>query len=338
MRCRIIDYLRLMRISGAIGMVFPPIFGAFSVNNHSLSVIAPLSLIGLLSGIYGFMLNDYIDVDIDKQCPELSQRALVKGIISKKAAMFIIISCFFSAYALLFIFFYSHNIYFYTGLICLIIADILAGIYNIRGKKFIGSDFLLALGQSLYLLFGTFMAITTWSSINSLTWMLCILIFLQLLYNNAVVGGLKDAYHDNLMKVRNIALVSGVTITKKKQIIVPTGFRVFGISLRVLSIGLIFVPLIFNTVAYTFPQIIALILLSCLLLYTCVLMLFITQFDRTKLRKLIMIQLFIWYTLIPIMLVSEIGWLYALLLLVVPTLWYILFSLIIGHKIFSPEI
>lgn len=337
MRHRIIDYLRLMRIPGAIGMVFPLIFGAISVNNFSLSVIGPLSLIGLLSGIYGFMLNDYIDVDIDKQCPELAQRALVRGIISKKVAKFIIISCFLSAYALLFIFFFRHNIYFYTGLVCLIIADILAGIYNIRGKKLIGSDFLLALGQSLYFLFGAFMAITTWS-INLCTWMLFILIFLQLLYNNAVIGGLKDAYHDNLMKVRNIALASGVTITKKKQIIIPTGFKAFGIDLRALSIGLIFVPLIYDTIVYTFPQIIALVILSCLLLYTCVHMLFNTLFDRTRLRKLIMIQLFIWYTIIPIMLVSIIGWLYGVLLLVVPTLWYIFFSLIIGQKIFAPEI
>jgi len=327
-----------MRINGAIGMVFPPLFGVISVNNFSLSVIGPLSLIGLVSGIYGFMLNDYMDVDIDRQCPELSQRALVKGTISKKVAKFIIISCFFSAYAMLFIFFYRHNIYFYIGLTCLIMADILAGIYNTRGKRIIGSDFLLALGQALYLLFGAFLVIKTWSSINSLTWTLCILFFLQMLYNNAVVGGLKDAYHDNLMKVRNIALASGVTITKKKQIFVPKGFRAFGIGLRMLSIGLIFVPLIFNTIAYASSQIIALIILSGLLIYTCVHMLFTTRFDRIKLRKNIMFQLFIWYALILIVLVSIIGWLYAVLLLLFPTLWYILFSLIIDRKVLSPDI
>ena len=96
-----------MRIQLLGGMPLPLIFAAISVNNYSFSTIAPLIIIGILSGIYAFVLNDYYDVEVDKLSKDLSNRALVKGTISKKTAIIIAISCFKGAYLTVFLFFFK---------------------------------------------------------------------------------------------------------------------------------------------------------------------------------------------------------------------------------------
>ena len=334
---RILEYLRLMRLPGAIGVALPPIFGAISVNHYPLSIIAPLFLMGILSGIYGFVLNDYIDAELDRHSTDLSERSLVAGTISKKMARNIVIACFIGAYVIAFLFFYRPHFFFYAAIACLIVADILGGIYNIYGKRFVGSDFFLAPAQSLYFLFGALVA----SSIGFpgvLTWVLFFLVFIQLFYNNAIVGGLKDADHDYLMGVKNIALWSGVKVTKDKKVIIPLGFQVFGFGLRFLSVFVVFIPFVFYGMDYDLVQMFFLVVFSVILLGTSVQMLTSKRFDRGKLRKLIIVQLFLWYTIIPVMLISVIGMMSALLLIVLPALWYFFFSFVIGEKPLEPQI
>lgn len=332
-----IDYLRLMRIQLAGGMALPLIYGAISVNNLSFSTITPLLIIGILSGVYGFVLNDYFDIDVDKLSRDLSNRALVEGTVSKKAAVVIIILCFAFAYLAVFFFFYRNHILFFEGLSVLIIADILAFIYNCYGKRFIASDLLLALAQSLYFLFAALMSLRE-GTLGLLTLVLFILVFTQLLFMNAISGGLKDADHDYLMNVKNIALVSGVKVTQDKKVIIPISFKAFGIGLRFLSVFLIFVPFIFYGLNYELWQLILLIILVVILLYASVLMLNIKIFNRKKLRKILVIQLFIWYSILPIMLFSILGLLYAFVLIIFPFAWYIFLSIIIGEKPMDPQI
>jgi 4-hydroxybenzoate polyprenyltransferase len=332
-----VDYLRLMRIQVAGGMALPLIYGAISVNNLSFSVIGPLLIIGILSGIYGFVLNDYIDINVDKLSKDLSERVLVKGTVSKKSAVAIIILCFVFAYATVFIFFYRNHILFFMGLSVLIVAEVFAFIYNSYGKRIIGSDFLLALAQSLYFLFAALMSLKDGNP-GMLTWVIFILVFNQLLFMNAISGGLKDADHDYLMNVKNIALASGVKVTKDKKVIIPFSFKAFGMLIRFFSAFLIFVPFVFYQMNYEIWQMILLIILVFILLYASFSMLNIKIFDRNKLRKILVIQLFMWYSILPIMLVSIIGLLYAFILIIFPFAWYIIFSIIIGEKPMEPNI
>lgn len=337
MKGHIIDYLRLMRIQLAGGMALPLIYGAVSVNNLSFFTIAPLLIIGILSGIYGFVLNDYFDIDVDKLSSDLSKRSLVEGTVSKKAAVAIIILCFVFAYVSVFFFFYRNHILFFEGLSILIVADVFAFIYNCYGKWFIGSDFLLALAQSLYFLFAALISLKD-GTLSTLTWVLFILVFNQILFMNAISGGLKDADHDYLMNVKNIALTSGVKVTQDKKVIIPISFKAFGIGLRFFSVFLIFVPFLFYGMNYELWQLILLIILVVILLYISVAMLNVKIFNRNKLRKILVIQLFIWYSILPIMLVSIIGLLYAFVLIIFPFAWYIFLSIIIGEKPMEPQI
>jgi fatty acid desaturase len=67
-------------------------------------------------------------------------------------------------------------------------------------------------------------------------------------------------------------------------------------------------------------------------------MLTIQQFDRKKLRKSISSQLFLGSALFPLILVTVIGWFAAALLIIVPVTWYLFFSLLMGEKLFQPQI
>jgi 4-hydroxybenzoate polyprenyltransferase len=329
--------MQLMRLPGTISGALILTFGAISVENYSISVLVPLFIVGILSGIYGFVLNDYIDADLDKLCKDLSKRALVRGTVSKKAARIIIILCFLGAYITIFLFFYRPHTLFFTGLICILVADALCGIYNVYGKRILGSDFFLALAQSLFFLFGALMVLEHGTP-GGLTWVLFLLIFLQLLYSNAIIGGLKDADHDYLMNVKNIALASGVIVEDNQKLVIPSLFLAFGLGLRFLSAFFVFAPFFFFNVKYELIQIVILIPFVVLLLLSSSRMLTFKQFNRRKLRKVIIVQVFLWYCIVPLLFVSIIGWFSAFLLVALPTAWYFFFSFLIGEKLFEPQI
>ena len=331
------DYFRLMRIPGIAAIALPPVFGAISVNELSFSVLIPLFIIGILSGIYGFVMNDYMDIEVDKLSKDLSIRSLVKGTISKKTAKIIIILCFLLAYIFIFIFFYRSHILFYVGLSCIIIADILGIIYNTYGKKIIGSDFLIALAESLYFLFGALIVLKS-GTLSIITWVIFILTFNQTLFINAVIGGLKDADHDYLMNVKNIALRSGVKVKKDKTVFVPVVFKIFGMGIRVFSCFLIFVPFVFYNINYEIWQISLIVFVSAILIIASWLMLNIKYFDRKRLRKTITLQLFARYSLVPLMLITFIGIWFSIFLIIFPFAWYIFFSFIIGQSPFEGQI
>ena len=221
---------------------------------------------------------------------------------------------------------------FFTGLFLLIMADVFGFIYNCYGKQIIASDFLLALAQSLYFLFAALMVLQSGTP-GMLTWVLFILVFNQLLFMNAISGGLKDADHDYLMNVKNIALTIGVKITKNKKISIPRNFKLFGMGIRFLTAFLMFTPFIFFGANFQIWQIVLLIIIIVLLLYSSAVMLNLKHFDRGNIRRIIGTQLFLWYAAVLTMLISIIGLYIALILCALPIIWYVFFSYLIGEKI-----
>ena len=78
-------YVKFLRIPGLGGLAIPPVIGALTVNpNIDLFYLILLFLIGSLAAIYGFVLNDYVDIEVDKLSNELKGRPLVSGEISQK--------------------------------------------------------------------------------------------------------------------------------------------------------------------------------------------------------------------------------------------------------------
>jgi 4-hydroxybenzoate polyprenyltransferase len=299
-----------------------------------------LFLIGAIAAMYGFILNDYADVDLDRLIKELKGKPLVDGTIERKTAVFI---CFFCVlFAFLFLFFLwrgkTLDEYKFIALLCIVLAGILGSIYNLYGKKLPGSDFFVAISMSFLFLLGAL----SFGAPTIITWIIFILTFNQTLHMNAVEGGIKDADHDFMMGVKNIALTSGVKV-EGDTLHIPFSFKAFGMGLRLFSAVLLFLPFIFFKDQFRYyepwqPFIMGILAVATLgVLFFSVKLLSLKTFDRNAIRKYIGIQSFLRYSLVPLMLIPLIGIIPALILILFPIAWYIIFTPLLGEKLFRPR-
>jgi len=327
-------YVKFLRIPGLGGLAIPPVIGALTVNpNIDLFYLILLFLIGSLAAIYGFVLNDYVDIEVDKLSNELKGRPLVSGEISQKKAVGICIFCVFFAFLLIFILFYGKVIegYILVAVISISLALILGSIYDFHSKDFIGSDILVSISVSLVFLFGALSI----GEPTLFTWIIFILTFNNLLHMNAIEGGIKDAEHDKKYGVKNIALKSGV-IVSNKNIIIPKKFKALSFGIRLFSSLLIFIPFLFYGISFYPWQIIILFIAILIMLYLNLKLLTIKEFNRNIIKKYISSLSFVRYSLIPIMLISTIGIIYSTILIIIPIGWYIIFAPLSGEKLLKP--
>lgn len=332
---KIADYLVLLRIPGLGGLAIPPVIAAVSVGTFDLFSLLLLFLIGSYSSIFGFVLNDYVDVNVDKQSKDLSQRPLVSGAISRQTALWICFIMIMLTFLTFFILFYGKVITFYRFLsvVFILIAWILGSIYDVFGKKILASDILVALSVAFIFLIGAF-ALDKEPTI--FTWVIFILTFNNLFHMNAIEGGIKDADHDVLMNVNNIALRLGVSV-KNNKLFAPSTFKILGLSVRISSIILLFLPFIVFQEPYYLWQLLLLGIACVGVLYLSARLLSLNQFDRKQIRKLISLQSFLRYSLVPLMLISVIGTFPAIILIILPIMWYLVFTPLTGVKLFQPR-
>lgn len=333
---KIVEYAKLLRLPGLGGLSVTALYGGLSVGIFDYRLFL-LFLMGMLSAIYGFVLNDYADVELDKLSKELAGKPLVKGTISKKVAVAISIFSLVGAYLIAFMIFFGSKIsgFRMMTVVVLTFAIILATIYNLYGKKMVGSDILVGGAIFLFCLFGAM----AFADPTGLTWIICFLTFNQIFFMNAVEGGLKDADHDYLKGVKNIALSVGVEVKKNGEVKVPMSFKALGIAVRSCSAVLIFIPFLFFDLPFWYSwywHIGMIALFLFLIFYLLFKMLRIQYFDRTKLRKMIVAQAFLRYSIVPIMLMGFIGWKLSLFLIFLPLIWYIVFTPLLGVKLFQP--
>lgn len=308
MKEKIIDYIRLFRIQGIGLIAIIPVLGALSTGvKTELSTLFYLFIIGILQHIYLFVSNDVIDIEIDRQCPQLKIRPLAKGTISKKTGIIISIFCFITVYILTFIFFYRNQDAFYLGLICLTIAALLGTINNIYGKKFAYSAFLAGAAQALIIPYAAYM-ISNKIHLNNITIIISLLTFNQILFMTAISGGIKDADHDYKKNVKNYATKTGVYINTNQILHIPKKFIAFGMIIRLTSTILIFTPmLLFHNLHYQKWQILLITLFTVITLIYTIKMFKIKHFNREKIRKNIITQILFRSTITPMMLFPVIG-------------------------------
>jgi len=331
------EYARLLRVSGLGAFSIGPIFGAISLIDVGVKInfidIAVLLFITVVSNIYGFVLNDYADIEVDRLSKEPVKRPLVTGVISKKIAIFICVLSIAIVYISTFIYFYRNHLSFFIGIFYLTFALILVYIYNMYGKKIIGSDSLIAISGAIAILFGAYM-ISIDGILSIFTWSFFILEFSQYFFGNAVVGGLKDADHDYLRNVKNIALTSGVKVTDDKKIFIPLRFKAFGMGLRLIFAFGAFIPIIYGFQYKIWEMLLLIIFVIALLIISAKVLSIKTMENRDKLIKLGGLMGILRYSIIPIMLIPLIGLLYSFILLIFPIIWYIIFTPFTGQKLF----
>jgi 4-hydroxybenzoate polyprenyltransferase len=337
MRQLFISYTRLFRLSGLIGFSINPLFGALSLVQIGVHVnpfvLFLLLLLGVMKSIHGNVMNDLFDIEVDKLSRNPNQRPLVTGEISTNTAVIISFLTVLFTFGIVFAFFFRYHPSFYYAVFFIIIGAIVGNIYNKYGKRFVGSDFLVGFSEAIFVFVGAFL-ISPDGNLSIFTLVICLLVFNQYLFMNMIVGGIKDADHDYLLKVKNIAIKTGVKITENKNVHLPISFVSIGLFIRFCSAFLIFVPFIFFDVFLD--------VLEFFIIFFTVLIVLILTFriltlrnlaDRKKLIGLFAIQGVLRYCFIPFLLIPIIGFSFAILLVLLPIIWFLIITLLFGHDI-----
>lgn len=334
MASKVSAYARLLRVPGIGALGIVPVIGALIVGVTDIPMLTIVFIIGALASIFGFLINDYVDIELDKLVDDLQKKPLVSGMISRRTALFTAFILSFSAFFFIELLWYNQTISFYKfmAFICILLAGFLGTTYDVYGKKIVGSDFLVAISVAFIFLFGAL----SFAPPNPMVWVVFLLTFENILFMNAVQNGLKDADHDYKMGVKNIAISSGVKV-EDKTLIIPWGFKAFGIGLRLFAAALFFIPFIVFGYPYYLWQIILLAALVVIYLAIDIRFLSMKTFDRSQIRKTIGIQSFLRYSLVPVMLISTIQLLPVVLLILIPIVWYIVFTILLGERMFKPR-
>ena len=323
-----IAYARLFRLSGLIGFSMTPVFGALSLANIGVHVnlitLFLLLLIGIFKTIHGSVMNDFFDIDVDKLSRDPSRRPLVTGEISKNTVLFIAMLTVIFTFAIIFGYFYNDQPSFFYGVFCIILAAIVGNIYNKYGKRFVGSDFLVGFSEGIFVLVGAFL-VSPDGQLSIFTWVIFFLIFSQYLFMNMVIGGIKDADHDYLIRAKNVAIKTGVILTKDKKIHLPISFIIIGLIIRFISAFLVFVPFIFYNVFFELWEIaILLLVVGMVLLLTFKLFNLKSFVQHKKVLGLFAFQGVLRYSFVPFLLMPVIGLTSTVGLILLPLIWYLL--------------
>ena len=347
---RIAEYLKLARSFNLALTAVGPVFGALAMGEQSLLRLLLLFLVGAGAHIYGFVLNDYIDMRIDNLSGELRQRPLVSGTITPKAAL---------AFAL-----YGLGVMLIVGYLSmsvsstlntteallvvgrprimaiLVIAAVLATIYNLVSKQLPGMDAFVAGAVFFLCVFGAASTAGDIDRISRLGWIVCTLGGLQVVFMNIVAGGLKDIDHDSRGGGRTLAVALGCNVYgNDDHLRIPPRFRALAYIIQMIYLLILFSPFVLGLLSG--PDIemavilVVLAAISTAMLVTSYRLLNQTQFRRDRMRMYIGTHYILNYILVPIMLAPLSP--YILLLTIVPPLGFLLSNKLLAGDAMKPK-
>jgi 4-hydroxybenzoate polyprenyltransferase len=335
MKEKLLEYSRLITINQWGVASLTAFFGALSAGEFKFLPLFILAIIGVLATIFSSVFNDYCDLELDKLSKGLTEKPLVKGSIPKIHALYISVFAVIIAYIIILVSMYL-DIFIMSikPIIVVTLATILGTLYDLYGKKFVGSDILSGSAAALFCLFGAMIVSDT---ISSLTIVVVLLVFLQIFFLNAFSGGLKDADHDHLYGIKNLAYRMGVRI-EDNNVTITHIFSAVVLLFRITSAFLLFIPIVFiDNFPYFLWQPFLMLLIIIGIFFSTFKMLRIKTFDRDQIRKMISIQEFLRYIIVPVMLLRFIGLYFGLFLIVFPFIWFIVFNRLIYGSALKPK-
>lgn len=327
------EYLRLFRLHTGAATASAPLIGGLIMGQRDISALVVLFFIGIFYHIFGFVLNEYVDINVDKKSTDLKEKPLVSGSITKNQALSIVIISIFCCYLFVFIFFRSIYTFSFLSL-----SIILGMLYDLYGKKILGMDFVLAGGFFFLCLTGSS---TISTNFNNLIYLFCLLYFFQIVYNNAVEGGLKDVDHDSLAGAKTLSTFMGVNVKKGFQNITKS-FVFFSYALRIIFLGLVIFlgmqpQLLFWTDKHIFEILIVIVLI---VVYFASLLSFLKsmKFDRGRLKKIFSVNEMTSFFIVLIVLSPLIGRYLTVFLMALPAVWYLVFNVVLYGKLLEPRV
>lgn len=244
-------YIQLIRPYG-IFIALMPLIGAIA--NGTFHDLLLLLLIGIFANSFGFVQNDYFDIEIDKKSGYVADRPLASGIISKKEAINLMAFLFLipSLLAILFLSYYSF--------LFLMLYFAFYTLYNKFSKEFAFMEYCLGLAGMMIFLSGSF---SHAKNISLSCLLLSILPILKYAFNVGISANLKDLEYDLQQGVKTTPAIFGVKV--ENGIHIPKNFILYGYLLKLIFIIISFMVFLFNPSIFSF---LLLIIISFLLFYT----------------------------------------------------------------------
>lgn len=332
------EYLKLFRLQTGATTALAPVIGYLVLAIQSdytimFSEIALLFFVGILMHIFVFVLNEYIDVDVDRLSPDLVEKPLVKGTVSTSAALAVTFAAMIIAYIITLLFFFNP-----WTIIMLSLAFEFGAIYDIYGKRFAGSDFTLALWIFFFCIFG---ASVVSSRFTGLLYMVAGLGFFQILFNNAVEGGIKDSDHDATAGAHTLANVLGVRV-KNEKLIIPGAFKLSSYAIKLGYISIIIILILLDIIKITsvwdFIHYFFIIILVLIIFVTLHMFLNQTEFDRNKLKRIFSVHEIATFYLSAVILLQLFGIKIILGVLILPLVWYIGLNTVLFGRPLEPRV
>jgi 4-hydroxybenzoate polyprenyltransferase len=333
LRKKIIAYLQLLRFHAAASESVLILLGALLMGLRDIFMLSILFLIGLFYHIYGYVLNDYADLELDKQSSDLSKKPLVSGMIPKEHALFLTIVGLIGGYVIVFIYLRS-----LIPLCLFSLAILFGGIYDLYGKKVPGiSDFIIA-GSLMFAFFFGASAVSSYFSVP--VYLTGLLIFVAIVFVNVVEGGLKDVDHDYLTGGKTLAILLGVKVHEDRLLITKKfiGFGCGLIGACVLLLLFLFMQPEIDLFHGKYIELAFVVVLLVIILVLSVRFFQLKIFDRSKIKRLYAIinglaGVLLFFGIYPI-----IGLVALVVLLALPVTWYVVFNLLLYGKPLQPGV
>jgi 4-hydroxybenzoate polyprenyltransferase len=335
-------YLRLIRAHTVIATALTPSLGAFAtfsvlsgelISWDKIPILIPLFLVGIIVHVFGEILNDYMDYEIDKESNELSEKPLVSGEVSKRNAAIGLILCL--VFLTMILIYFPFNL---LSFLMLIIASSTGIIYQIISKKWLHSAILLGLYAFFIILFGGVYAggYNNISSIPTLVYIIATLGFFQLWINTAILGHLKDIKNDAECGVETLPIRLGVKVEgkgKTPKLIIPMSFKSLVILIQIINLFIAYIPIIFYKRFYAgeinlFLLSFCLILLSIMIMVSQIRTLWNKLFERNKLMRMMAVREIGAYLLAIVLLSPFMGGIFVIIYIFLPLIWFIIVNLV----------
>ncbi len=232
----------------AIGFtVFMTVLGLASVGHDFPGyTIAGIIVISIAFHIHVYLLNDLIDLEIDKTEPFRAEDPLVRGDISKSSTFLIALGVIPFAFLITRMLSSSADSILYLSL-----AFCFLTLYNLFGKRInlpMIMDAVQGLGWASLVFFG---ASIVQVPPSKLTFLVAGLAFVYTMMINGLHGALRDLENDIVCGAKTTAILMGAKIYRSSEIYLPKSFTRYAISLQIVFIILSFTPLVFNWFAHT---------------------------------------------------------------------------------------
>ena len=220
-----------------------PIYGAFSTTSRiSLNQLGWLALSAFLIHIYICLLNDVVDLELDKTHPLRAHYPLVRGVIKPSTALLMALVPIPIVYYLTY--FLGGGVWAFTGIT---LGFVMMGIYDIWGKKTrvpLLIDIVQGVGFAGIILFGADIV----GEPGRLSLMVFLAATLWMVHTN-LYGGFRDVETDTAFGLYTTAIMFGVK-RDGSRILIPRKAMYYSLFMEILMIALAATMSILNDFGY----------------------------------------------------------------------------------------